>query len=45
MLDLSPLSQEDIDEMDKFIQGTVLKDYPDMVKTTEECEVIQNPRM
>ena len=28
--------------MDKFLQGTVLKDYPHMGKTTEECEVIQN---
>lgn len=39
---LSSFSQEDIEDMDKFIQGTILKDYPDMEKTTEECTVSQN---
>ena len=28
--------------MDEFIQGTVLKDYPDMVKITKECGETQN---
>ena len=28
--------------MDEFIQGTVLKDYPDMTKITKECGETQN---
>ena len=28
--------------MDKFINGTVLKDYPDIGKTTEESAGTQN---
>ena len=28
--------------MDKFIQGTFLKDYPDMTKITKECGETQN---
>ena len=28
--------------MDEFIQGTVLKDYPEMTKITKECGETQN---
>ena len=28
--------------MDEFIQGTVLKDYPEMTKITKECVETQN---
>ena len=42
MGDLPCLSQQDIEDMDKFIHGTVLKDYPDIGKTTEECAGTQN---
>ena len=30
---------EDIDDMDEFIQGTVLKDYPDMNQSNEESHL------
>ena len=33
------MSQEDIDHMDEFIQGTVLKDYPDMNQSNEESHL------
>ena len=33
------MSQEDIDDMDEFIQGTVLKDYPDMNQSNEESHL------
>ena len=33
------MSQEDIDAMDEFIQGTVLKDYPDMNQSNEESHL------